>query len=110
MSILSSLFGNFWKGEQGGPYGFKDTRQPGPGTQEYAFQPLFFLPPNALLGYGGVNVQRALREYPANPQIFHNIKVTNASAGGAGVIAGTLYGQPLLSQDATGTNSNNATG
>lgn len=110
MSFFKTIFGLHWDGHGDNvPYAFKDTRQPSPGTQEYAFQPLFFLPPNALLGYGGVNVRHNLHELQ-QPQVMHNLAVSNATAGGPGVVAGTVYGQPLLAQDATGTNSSNATG
>ena len=107
--MLEKLFGAFWRGEKQPFYGFTDTRQPGPGTQEFAFRPTFFLPPSPLLGYGGITVRNNLREYQP-PQIMHNLRVPDASATGGGIIAGSIYGQPLLGQDATGTNSGNATG
>lgn len=105
MGFLRKLF----FGENQPLYGFTDTRQPGPGTQEFAFRPMFFLPPNSLMGYGGVNYGDNMKAL-AGPQIMHPLRVQDTSASGSGIIAGSVYGQPLLGRDNTGTDTSNATG
>lgn len=79
-------------------YGFFKTRQPSPGSQAYAFEPAFTLPGFPATG-NGFPVNYDFRPLQ-HPQVYYNKVIPNAGIGG--LVAGQIFGQPLLNPD-TGT-------
>jgi hypothetical protein len=75
-------------------YRYAPTRQPSPGTLAYAFEMLFSLPSFVTKGpgaYAGGYFN------PLQPQQVVYLKsVPNSAVVGGGLVAGQIFGQPLL--------------
>lgn len=77
-------------------YRFLQTRQPGPGTQSYAFEPRFALP--SFLGFRGPGKYAGSLAVLQPPQLVYLQTVTTASVANGGVVAGQIFGQPLINK------------
>lgn len=76
-------------------YRFMQTRQPSPGTQSYAFEPRFALP--RFLGVRGPGKYAGGYFNPLQPpQVLFQKTAPVASVASGGVVAGQIFGQPLL--------------